>query len=1187
MGVKKKEEKKQEDVIDISTLPPCKTIIVSINWHIYLGALVKYLKLADYKVISREDLQTSLKEKSLDATAKNLSIICRSKIDEIELPLRKEKKDTPRKDDFLDRFDLLIVLKGYPTSAEEIQELDVVEVIIEFCLYMRPSQHHQSLHFKRKFENYQQKLQELASANGDISPHSQPVLPEVYPEIVQELYKLALTKKKYKNALIKVREFSSEEDLEFKEEIKDEKEEVKKKDQKPPKKGEEPKEEEIDQNDPKIKFCSSFVEEIKNIVGERTRFESWKRGVRSIPLFPESPRLNLGSSQSQASLGSTDRKLEGQDKADRQEISKDDVPKNWDFSYFHASLKDLPEQACIPLSLLCCALRWICRYSLSPSLFLLESPQNDSIRILAHNDPSELKSEGRRFYLSDNFLSASLSHLLQCINIPGINRYQMPEASSTTDISAETTSIQSFSTSSPIYFERALTLLAFENMLKKVHSERHWDLGFRVFEETLPLQDFYQSYLKTTEFEPEILTEYIQRTDSLLLCVFFKTPPGRIIRKAWKTPWRVCPNFAQYISIFPNESAAVFMDIDPNLVGCIKERCKIMYPADNSVIKMIEYHIGSRKNKFSEKVLRPRFRPIVYKDGWYFGLRRPEKKKNEFWAVFNEEKLLAEMGESGLELNFTFDTGLLVKFLPGGEILQQKSGSDEENRIIFPSGSVARYHTNGTISLLMPSGEISHLSKEKLWTVTNNKGKRIGKRQRIVYPMDPISVISQIDAETLAQVTIREDLVMTLMFQDNSFAVFHEDGTRIHTSVDKNTMYIECPGYAPVRIYKDLIKARQNTIIGLGSSDSGLGAEDIMLRSNDGILIEAFLPNSTKVQSFVQKQELEAYNEFSTNRINLVTRRDGTILKTSQEGEIVFITTESREALAQNAGPSAYFYDIFTVPEERNSGVYTIRVDAGRLFTKDNEGNYFEVSTRGKAIERLAVSLNVEDTQPESPQVSEGEYIDPECKFLPPPAAIIPPRLFVIKDDSATELLEESQLAYHFKYAQGRYLKEDTKEFTAHSWISNKDAERGFMFPDSPFMRYSLPKIVSPMLQTLVLSAVPKPASYVYRKVRQFPAMDEQKRLKIENELERFELWKEEREQKRQEYMINDPRNEQEIGKYEMFLQRLSLLRESDEVKEEKEESDGISEFYVELSDEELEPIQLEYKVSKLKMEAL
>lgn len=163
------------------------------------------------------------------------------------------------------------------------------------------------------------------------------------------------------------------------------------------------------------------------------------------------------------------------------------------------------------------------------------------------------------------------------------------------------------------------------------------------------------------------------------------------------------PNFSQYKTIFFGDKFSEFYDIDPNLVGCIKERCKIMYPADNSVIKMIEYHIGSKEKNYNENSLRPRFRPVVYKDGWYFGIRKHEK--NEFWASFADEKILAEIGESGLELNFTLENGLIVKFLPGGEVLQQKSGCDEENRVIFPSGSVAKYYKDGTIDIFMPSGE--------------------------------------------------------------------------------------------------------------------------------------------------------------------------------------------------------------------------------------------------------------------------------------------------------------------------------------------------------------------------------------------------------------------------------------------------------------------------------------------------
>lgn len=1177
MGAKKKEEKKQEDIVDISTLPQCKTVIATVNWHGYLSGLIKYLKLQDYKVISREDLLAILKEKTLDPTAKNLASVCKGKIEELELPLRKEKKDTPRTD--YEKIDLLIVLKGYPLTSEETLDLDATDSFIDTYLYMRPTPHHQATHFKRKTEFYNQKLQELTASNSDTSALNQPVLPSIYPESLLEFYKLSTTKKNYKNAIIKVREFESEEDLEVKEEVKEEKEEAKKKDAKPLKKGEEPKEEEIDVNDPRLKFCNSFVEEIKNFMSEKSSFENWVKGIKLVPLFPES--LQMKTSRSQVSIGS-DKKNEV---VDKKEISLDDGEKDWDFAYYFKCINEVPEIACGTETVLSCILRHLSRNSLQSKQFFSADNENDSIRILTFNNHSQIKAENLKFYLSENLVSESLLSSLRCLNVPGIHRYMMNEPMPEAEKASETTSILSFSSCSSRYFERALSIFAFENMLKKIQKERSWDFGGRVYEEILPLEDFYQKYLKLMEFDPEVLTEYIARTDSLLLCVFFKTPPGRIIRKAWKSSWKVAPNFSQYMSIFSGTPDSVFYDIDPNLVGLIKERSKIMYPADNSVIKMIEYHIGSKKKTYQEKPLNPRYRPIVYKDGWYFGLRKFEK--NEFWAVFQNERILAEMGENGLELNFTLDNGLLVKVLPGGEVLQQKPGTEEENRIIFPSGAIAKHFSNGSIVMLMPSGEVSQMTKEKLWTITNNKGKKLAKRQHLTYPMDPIKTISQIDAETLAKVTIREDLVMTLKFQDNSFAVFHEDGTRMHTSADKNTIYIESPGFAPIRIYKDLIKARQNTVIGLGSSDSGLGAEDIMLRSNDGVLIETYLPNHTKIQSFVQKQELEAYNEFSTNRINLVRRGDGTILKSSQNGEIVFITTESREALAESSGPDAYFYNIFTVPEERNSGVYTVRVDAGKLFTKDNEGNYFEVSTQGKAIEKLAVSLNVEDIQPESPHVSDGEYIDPECKFLPPPASIIPPRLFIIKDNTATELLEHSQLDYHFKHSTGKYTKENNKEFDMHTWIHLKTENSEYIFPGSPFLKYSLPKIVSPMLQSLLLSPIPKPISYVNRRVKEFQVLDEEKRKKIKGDLEKFSMWKENKAKKLEALRIVDPRNDQEKAKFEMFLQRVNLLKGGEEVKEEKEDSDRISEFVVELSDEEIEPIRVGNKVSSFKMEGL
>jgi hypothetical protein len=45
----------------------------------------------------------------------------------------------------------------------------------------------------------------------------------------------------------------------------------------------------------------------------------------------------------------------------------------------------------------------------------------------------------------------------------------------------------------------------------------------------------------------------------------------------------------------------------------------------------------------------------------------------------------------------------------------------------------------------------------------------------------------------------------------------------------------------------------------------------------------------------------------------------------------------------------------------------------------------------------------IEKKEPESPRIIDGEYIEEECKFLPPPKSIAHPRLFLIKNDVGYE----------------------------------------------------------------------------------------------------------------------------------------------------------------------------------------
>lgn len=59
-----------------------------------------------------------------------------------------------------------------------------------------------------------------------------------------------------------------------------------------------------------------------------------------------------------------------------------------------------------------------------------------------------------------------------------------------------------------------------------------------------------------------------------------------------------------------------------------------------------------------------------------------------------------------------------------------------------------------------------------------------------------------------------------------------------------------------------------------------------------------------------------------------------------------------------------YFFELFTIPDERKHGVYSFDTKSGKMWTKDNEGNTFQVFSSGKCRSKISVSLNL-DTESE------------------------------------------------------------------------------------------------------------------------------------------------------------------------------------------------------------------------------
>jgi hypothetical protein len=65
--------------------------------------------------------------------------------------------------------------------------------------------------------------------------------------------------------------------------------------------------------------------------------------------------------------------------------------------------------------------------------------------------------------------------------------------------------------------------------------------------------------------------------------------------------------------------------------------------------------------------------------------------------------------------------------------------------------------------------------------------------------------------------------------------------------------FITKEGFAPVRQVYDPVKARARTVIGLGGTDSMMGIDTIMERTNDGKVTEVLLPDKTVVQSYLER----------------------------------------------------------------------------------------------------------------------------------------------------------------------------------------------------------------------------------------------------------------------------------------------------------------------------------------------
>lgn len=170
-----------------------------------------------------------------------------------------------------------------------------------------------------------------------------------------------------------------------------------------------------------------------------------------------------------------------------------------------------------------------------------------------------------------------------------------------------------------------------------------------------------------------------------------------------------------------------------------------------------------------------------------------------------------------------------------------KSLKDDNRIIYFPDGSITKTdHRRG------------------IWRTTNIHGvvRERNLRQNSVRDLKQrLAIITKIDPESNAIVEIREDGFLRVKYIDRRTLLIMPDNTQIlvaksgpiEDGAAMTTTLVKKEGYAPVRIISDPVKARSNTVIGLGGTDALMGKDSIMERSNGGVISEVLLPDRTVV----------------------------------------------------------------------------------------------------------------------------------------------------------------------------------------------------------------------------------------------------------------------------------------------------------------------------------------------------
>lgn len=144
----------------------------------------------------------------------------------------------------------------------------------------------------------------------------------------------------------------------------------------------------------------------------------------------------------------------------------------------------------------------------------------------------------------------------------------------------------------------------------------------------------------------------------------------------------------------------------------------------------------------------------------------------------------------------------------------------------------------------------------------------------------------------------------------------------------------------------------------------------------------------------------------------------------------------------------------------------------------------------------------IENKEPDSPKIGDGEFIEDECKFLPPPKTVAHPRLFMVNANGATEFCNKEMLDYVFltqlmdkdNIKSQRELKFNNEDAISHTFMKQ---ERKFTPSNPPQLQPSpfpkMPQSLEMVNETESIASEPVTTRFMQRNIVEYkqPSEDE------------------------------------------------------------------------------------------------